>query len=292
MVPMKFLSSLKITISSVSSEFGKDEVRRMGATLAFYTVFSLAPLLVILIAVGGAVWGADAVEGQIFAELRGTIGEPGAEIVQSMIEHVYMSNGNIAASVASIFFLLLGASGVVSELRHSLNQILKNQQPTAQSSWFLYLKEKVFSIGFIFAIGFLLIVSLTLSAALSYFQAKAQAYLFAPILAGQVIEFGFSLSVIAFSFALLYKFLPSASPSFGICLRGGFLAGMLFTVGKVLIGIYLGKVAASSTYGAAGAVLIILLWVNYSSQIFLLGAEYLKVASGRVDAPAPQASGE
>ena len=252
----------------------EDGALSKGAAIAYYTIFSIAPLLIICIAIAGLVFGRQAAEGAIVGELQGLMGNQGAEAVQTMLASAGNRSSGIVATVIGLVTLLITATGVLGEMQSSLNAIWKSQ---AQSGVTGILRARAASLGLIAALGFLLIVSLVASATL----AAVGGYLNGVVPGARVIlgivNFVVSFLLISVLFAAVYKILPDRQLRYKDVAVGAVATAFLFTVGKTLIGLYIGSSSVASSYGAAGALVIVLLWIYYSSQIFLLGAEFTKV---------------
>jgi membrane protein len=260
------------------AEWSRDKVPRMGAALAYYTIFSLAPLLVIAIAIAGFVFGPDAVRGRITNQIQGLVGPDSAHAVQTMIQSAHKPAHGVFATIFGIAVLLLGASGVFTEMQDALNTIWKVDTTSKTGVWNL-IKGRFFSFGMVLGIGFLLLVSLLLSAALSAVATYASNFLPIPPAALHALDFSFSVLFIAGLMALIFKFLPDVRISWGDVAIGAILTSLLFTIGKFLIGLYIGHSVTMSAYGAAGSVVIILAWIYYSAQILYFGAEFTRVYS-------------
>jgi membrane protein len=259
-------------------EWSKDKAPRMGAALAYYTIFSLAPLLVIAIAIAGFVFGAEAVQGQIMGQIQGLVGSESARAVQTMIQSAHKPAHGVFATIFGIAVLLLGASGVFTEMHDALNTIWKVDTTSQTGVWRL-IKGRFLSFGMVLGIGFLLLVSLLLSAALTAVATYASNFLPIPPAALHALDFVFSLVFIAVLMALIFKFLPDAKIAWGDVWVGAALTSFLFTAGKFLIGFYIAKSVTMSAYGAAGSVVIMLAWIYYSAQILYFGAEFTRVLS-------------
>jgi membrane protein len=261
--------------------WSKDKATRLGAALAYYTLFSLAPLLVIVIAVVGLVFGQDAAQGRIVTEIQGVVGEASAQAIQTMIAKAQTPAAGIIATVLSLITLLLGATGVISELKDTLNTIW-HVQPPEMGLWGT-LQSRLVSLAFILGVGFLLLVSLVVSAALSALNAFMTHLFSSPWLLyfWQVVNFVVSLGVITVLFAMLYRFLPDTEIPWQDVWVGAGLTALLFVISKTLIGLYLGKSSIASAYGPAGALVLILAWVYYASLVFLFGAELTQVYAHR-----------
>jgi membrane protein len=260
------------------SEYSKDKVPRMGAALAYYTIFSLAPLLVIAIAIAGFVFGAEAVQGQIMGQIQGLVGSESARAVQTMIQSAHKPAHGVIATIFGIAILLLGASGVFTEMQDALNTIWKVDTTSKTGVWNL-IKGRFLSFGMVLGIGFLLLVSLLLSAALTAVATYASGFLPIPPAALHAVDFVFSLVFIAALMALIFQFLPDVKIAWSDVWVGAALTSLLFTAGKFLIGFYIAKSVTMSAYGAAGSVVIILAWIYYSAQILYFGAEFTRVFS-------------
>jgi len=250
------------------------DVPSLSAALSYYTCFSLAPLLLLIIAVMGLVFGRDAAQGQIFEQLSGLIGPRSAGMVQTMIASAWHPAKGIIATLISLVTLLVGAFGVVSELKSGLNRIMKAKEPTGLEHM---LKERAKYLGFILGIGFLLLVSLVISAALAAISEFFSQVLPFPKVILQTLDLVLSLGVITLLFAMMFRFLPNIRLPWRAIRIGSFFTAVCFTIGKFALGYYLGRGSVASSYGAAGSVLIILLWMYYSALILYFGAEFTKV---------------
>jgi membrane protein len=257
-------------------EWGEDRCLRLGAALAYYTVFSLAPLLVLVIAGIGFVFGEQAAEGQILAQLEGMLGSEGAAGVQEMIRNANQPAQGLVATAVGLVTMAVGASTVFGELQDAMNQVW-DVRPDPAQGWLAYLKARVTSFSMILVVGFLLLVSLVLSAAVSALDAwLAGVFPGADVLA-RVVNLLVSFGVVTFLFALIFKYLPDTTIAWRDVWVGAAGTALLFAVGKELIGLYLGRTSATSVYGAAGSLVVVLLWVYYSSQILFFGAEFTQV---------------
>jgi len=254
----------------------EDGSLELGAALSYYTAFSLAPLLVIAIAIAGLVFGRDAVEGRLFAEIRGLVGPHSAATIQSMIASAGRRGSGALATVVSVVVILFGASGVFGQLQTSLDRIW-HVAPKPDRGVRGILRDRFLSFGMVLGVGFLLLVSLVVSAALAAVGAFATGRLpaIAPLL--QAVGFVVSFAVVTALFAMIFRFLPDAKVEWRDVWVGAVVTSLLFTIGRTLIGLDLGRSSVSSSYGAAGSLIVILLWVYYSSQILFFGAEFTKV---------------
>ena len=252
-----------------------DRAPTMGAAIAYYTVFSLAPMLVMVIAIAGLAFGQKAAEGALFDGLADLVGPESAGAVQAMLRSASSTRTGILATVVGFGTLIIGATAVFSELQSALNVIWKAPASGGLGVWHL-LKSRLLSLSVVLVIGFLLLVSLVISTALAVFSDYLDWILpgFATIL--HVIHLTLSFGFTTVLFAMMYKILPDNPVEWEEVWLGGAVAALLFTVGKHLISFYIGSSNMASTYGAAGALIIVLVWVFYSAQIFLLGAEFAK----------------
>lgn len=263
-------------VKEMLSEWSEDKVPRLSAALAYYTIFSVAPILIIAIAIAGLVFGKQAAQGQIQQQIQGIVGQSGAQTIQDMIAHSRSKSSGIIATAVGLAALLFGATGVFAELHDSLNTIW-GVKPRAGSGIIQTLRERFLSFTMVLGIGFLLLVSLVISAALSAFG-KYFSDLFPGMqLVAHLLNFAISFAVITLLFAMIYKILPQVEITWQDVWIGAASTAVLFVIGKSLIGFYLGKSSVSSSYGAAGALVIVLLWVYYAAQILFLGAEFTQV---------------
>jgi membrane protein len=278
-----------------------DNVPRLGASLAYYTLFALAPILLIATAIAGLVFGAEAVRGEIVGQIQGLVGKEGAQAVQAMLEGAAKPSSSKLATAIGLLTFFLGSTGAFLELQTALNGIWRvKAKPSAGIRQLLL--PRLISFGLVVAVGFLLLVSLLVSAALAAldrYMGNACPALAAIWQAANVLV---SFGVITLLFALVYKVLPDVDLRWRDVWIGGLVTAGLFSIGKFLIGLYLGRSTLASSYGAAGSVIVLLLWVYYSAQIVLLGAEftrfYVERFGGRPPAahatrdPSPQLSVE
>jgi membrane protein len=269
-----------------------DGAASMGAALAYYTLFSLAPLLLIVIAVAGLFFGPDAARGEIFEQLQALIGAPGALAVQELLESVNRPAGGVLATVSGVVLMLIGATTVLAELQSALDRIWR-APPRPQGGVWRFLRARVLSFGLILGLGFLLVVSLVLSAALAAVQKWWSAWFGGWELALQAINLLSSLGLMTLMFAMIYKIMPRVRVDWSDVWIGALVTAALLTVGRAAIGVYLGTGAVTSGFGAAGSLVAVLVWVYYSAQIFLLGAEFTWVFAhargSRRGAPVPPA---
>ena len=251
------------------------------AALAYYTVFSIAPLLIISIAIAGFVYGEQASRGEIFGAIQGLLGTSGAKAVESMVYSASRdTHTGVIATISGMVALLLGASGVFQQLQQSLNLIWKVQGKSGRGLW-IFLRQRLISFSMVLVIGFLLLVSLVSTAAL----AALGRYLGSRLPGGQTFwhlaNFVISFGVVTVLFAAIFKILPDVRISWADVWIGAATTAFLFDIGKLLIGLYLGQSSVASSYGVAGSLIIVLIWVFYSSAILLLGAEFTRVYASR-----------
>ena len=257
-----------------------DKASSLAASLAFYTILSLAPILVIVIAIAGLAFGETAVREEIVNAIQSLVGRDGADAIRLVMENAARPGHSILAATVGIITLLFGASGVFIQLKDSLNTIwdVKLRPGRGISGT---IRDYFFSFGMIVGIGFLLLASLVVSAALSAFGTFLGEYIQANEILLRAINFIISFAVITFLFALIYKVIPDAEIAWSDVWIGAGVTSLLFTVGKFLIGLYLGHSSVGSAYGAAGSLVILMIWVYYSAQVFLLGAEFTQVYAER-----------
>jgi len=268
--------------------WSKDDVPRLGASLAYYTLFALSPVLVIAIAIAGAAFGAEAVRGQIVGQIDQLIGRQGAEAVQALLQNVHRDRQGTLAVLIGTATLIIAASGAFLELQHALNTIFKVKTDTKKSGIVRLLLSRLRSFGMVVSVGFLLMVSLVVSAALSALSTRLQSFEFGGATLWFILNTIVSLVVITVLFALIYRFLPDVRLKWRDVWVGAFATALLFSIGKYLIGLYIGRSSVGSSYGAAGSIVILLVWVYYSAQVVLLGAEFTRVFSEwRQGAPPP-----
>ena len=249
----------------------------MGASISYYTVFSLAPLLVIVIAIAGAIFGREAVQGEVVAQLQGLIGRDGALAVQGMIQSASEPGKGLVAGGISIVVLLVGATTVFAELQSSLDRIWHVPEAEKPSGVWAILRARVLSFGLILGLVFLLMVSLLVSAAVAAFGSWAGGLMPGSEVMLLVLNTAVSVGITTILFAMIYKLMPTASIAWRDVWVGAVVTAVLFEIGKTLIGLYLGKSGVAETFAAAGSVVVLLAWVYYAAQVFLLGAEFTKV---------------
>jgi len=263
----------------------------LGAALAYYSVFSIAPLLLIAIAVASLVFGEEAAHKGVVHEIQGTVGEPVAHAVEQMLINNRETSHSTGATIIGIVVLLFGAAGVFGQLQDSLNTVWKVTPKPGRGIWG-FVRDRFLSLTMVFGTGFLLLVSLVITAILSAMSASLSQWLPGGAALWQAVNMVVSFGMITFLFALIYRYVPDAEVAWRDVWIGAILTALLFTLGKVLLGWYLGQASTTSAYGAAGSVVVILLWVYYASQILLFGAEFTRVYASQFGSglkPAPNA---
>ncbi len=269
---MKFLQLLKAT----GSEWVDDRVMRLSAALAYYSVFSLAPLLIIAISIAGGIFGEEAAHGAIAGQLSGALGQEAAVAVQEMIAGAKTSGNNrLMAAVGSVV-LLISASGVFAQLKDAMNTVWGIQAAPGRGI-VNFLRSRFLSLAMVLVIGFLLLISLLLSAGVTGATSWLESLFAIPAFVWQIFSLLITLLVVTLLFAMIFKILPDAEIEWRDVWTGAFLTALLFALGKFLLALYLGRQDAASTYGAAGALILILTWVYYSANILLFGAEFTQV---------------
>jgi membrane protein len=267
----------------------------MGAALSYYTLFSIAPLLLIVISVAGLAFGPEAARGEIFGQLEDLMGAEGAQAVERLLQNADRPGAGIIGTITGVAMLLLGATSVFNELQNDLDRIWRvPEQAKAGGLWNL-LRTRLLSFGMVLGVAFLLMVSLVLSAALA-----ALGKWWAPALAGwqalaHFADLAISFALITVVFGMIYKIMPRARIGWRDVWIGAAVTSALFAAGKFLIGLYLGRASVGSAFGAAGSLVVVMVWVYYSAQIFLLGAEFTRVYAhargsrqGEIEPAAPQ----
>lgn len=261
----------------VFQNYSQDDAFILGASLAYYTVFSFAPLLVIIIAVAGYFLGDQAVQGKIFEQLSDLLGTRAAENLENIVSNAHVSDQSLLATIIGIGTLILGATGVFNALKNSLNRVWEIE-PRPENNILFLIFNRVLSFSFALGLGFLFLVTLAVNAFISGFAERI-----AELLPGTnkiyltLYTYIFSLAVTGIIFSLLFKFLPDAKVRWGHTVIGGLFTAFLFLIGKSLIGLYIGNSNFSSTYGTAAALITLLVWTYYNSQILFLGAEFTYV---------------
>lgn len=272
---MKLKSAWEV-IKGTFKEFSEDNVLRLSAALAYYSIFSLGPLLIIMVGVAGFVLGESAVRNQVQEWLQSMLGAQSAGVVESMMKSRSQIGGGWWPTIIGVVTLLFGASGVFGQLQDALNTIWEVKARPGAGIW-NFVRHRFLSFGMVLVIGFLLLVSMVLSTVLSGMAGRLGGFISMSETLAQVVNFGTSFLIITLLFALIFKVLPDAKIRWSDIWAGAIFTALLFTLGKFLLGLYLGRQSTASAYGAAGAVVLILLWVYYASVILFLGAEFTQV---------------
>ena len=270
MAPQVYWRLVKESVRAWNDDYAPS----MGAALAYYMTFSLAPLLIIVIAVAGLVFGQDAARGEIVGQIGGLIGDQGAKAIENLLASARHPGSSVLASVVGLVTLIIGATSVFAELQISLDRIWRAPSLTQPTGLLSLVRARLLTFGMVIAIGFLLLVSLAVGAAISAIGAWGQSQFPASLVVLQALNLTVSFAVTWVLFAMAYRILPRVRIAWSDVWIGALVTAALFTVGKYLIGLYLGRAGLSSAFGAAGSLVIILAWVYYSAQIFLLGAEF------------------
>lgn len=265
---------------AAAKEWSEDNASRHAAALSYYTIFSLAPLLIVAIAVAGAIFGEEAARGQIVDQIGGLIGKDGAAAVQTMIENANKPKEGLVAGVLGVIALLFGASGVFGQLQSSLNSIWEVEPKPGKGIWG-FLRSRFLSLSMVLVIAFLLLVSLVLSAALAALGSWLGGMLPGQEILLRIGDLVLSVAMVTVLFAAIFRYLPDVEIGWKDVWTGAFATAILFTLGRYLIGLYLGRSAVGSAYGAAGSLVIVLLWIYYSTQILFYGAEFTQVFASR-----------
>ncbi len=263
-------------LSAASKNWLASQAFIYAAALAFFTVFSIAPIMVVVVTLVGLVLGESAAQGELFEQLEGTLGPEAADVVQTAVINSQIDQSGIWPALIGIAATIVGATTVFAQMQQSLNQIWDVAPRPSRSGMWVFLKARVLSLTIILAIGFVLLVSLLLSVALRGIMAFAEGWLPVPGWALVSMEMFLSLFVITLLFAAMFKILPDVLLSWRDVMLGAFITAVLFTVGRSLIAMYLANTATASAYGAAGSLALLLLWVNYSSLILLFGAAFTR----------------
>lgn len=266
------ISLLKTTFS----KWNGHQAPRWGASIAFYSILSLAPLLILITAFLAIAFGQDSAQAALVNEASTLIGQHGAETVQTLLHDAQKPASGVFASVVAFIMLLFGASGVFAELQDGLN-VMWDTEAKSASGLMGMIRQRLFSFGMVLSVGFLLLVSLILSTALAYIGKFFGQLVPVPPSILQALNFVLSLIVITALFGLIFKYVPAAKISWRDVAVGAASTALLFTIGKMLLGLYLGKASPGSTYGAAGSFVAVVVWIYYSAQIFFFGAEFTHV---------------
>ena len=277
---MRFLRKAWQLIKEAASDWNDDKAPRMGAALSYYTIFSLAPVLLLVIAVAGLVLGHQAAQGKIVAQFSGLLGTEAAKVIETMLQKVSDRGHGILATVIGFVTLIVGATGVMIELQDALNTVWKVVPKPGRGVKGI-LRDRLLSFGIVLGFGFLLLVSLVMSAAVSILDSWLGGLIPGWIVAGYILSYGLSLGLVALVLAAIFKILPDVKMAWSDVWVGALVTSALFHLGKFGISVYIGKAGVGSTFGAAGSLAVLLVWVYYSSLIVLFGAAFTRVYANR-----------
>ena len=276
------LQTIRDLIQQTVGAWVDDNASSLGAALAYYTVFSIAPLLLIAISVAGLAFGVEAARGEVVAQLQSLMGAPVAQTIQGMLEGANRPGAGLISTLVGTALLLVGSTTVCAELQNSLDRIWRAPERTATSGILAWLRARLLSIGLILAVGFLILVSLVFTAAMAALSRWLGPIFMEWRVVAHVVDSVISFGLVSGLFALIYKVMPRVHVAWRDVWIGAVVTAALFTVGKLAIGLYIGTSGVTSVFGAAGSLAVLLLWVYYSAQIFLLGAEFTWVYAHRI----------
>jgi len=273
----RFLKKIWALLLASFNGFTNDRGLKLSASLAYYTVFSLAPMLILIISLTSFFYGKDAIEGQVFSQLKAFVGDTAAAQIQDVIKNLQLSGKTNIALIAGIVTLVVGATGIFLEIQDSIN-IIWRVKAKPKRGWVKMLKNRFLSFSLIISLGFLLMVSLIINGIIVALQTKLQYYFpDITILVVNGLNILVTFLVISFLFAIIFKFLPDVKISWKDVRTGAFFTAILFMIGRYAIGLYIESSGTTSVYGAAGSIIIILLWIYYTSAILYFGAEFTQV---------------
>lgn len=262
-----------LTKSSVDAWID-DFAPSMGAAISYYTLFSLAPMLIISIAVAGFFFGAEAARGEIFGQLQGLVGDEGAAAIQGLLKSANNPTDGFIATLLGFVALVIGSTTVFAELQSDLDRIWRSPAEQGGQGWWFLIRTRLLSFGMVLGMGFIILVSLIMSAVLAALGKWWGSYFDGWETLLEIFNFVFSFTLITASFAAIYKFMPRVKIAWRDVWIGAVVTALLFSIGKFLIGLYIGKTGVASSFGAAGSFVVVMAWVYFSAQIFLLGAEF------------------
>ncbi len=264
-------------LKQVFSEFVEDDVLKYSASLAYYTIFSIAPVIIVIISVCGVLFGKEAIQNQLYGQINELVGSSAAVQIQDTIKNIHLTGSNIFATTVGIIVLLIGATGIFGEVQDSLNKIW-GLRLKKRKIWWKLIINRLLSFSLIICLGFVMMVSLLLNALVSAFgNFLARYFSEFSVIFIQITDNVLTFVITTFLFSLMFKVLPDAKIKWKDVFIGGFITAVFFTLGKLAIGYYLGSSNIATIYGAAGSVMIVMVWVYYSSIILYLGAEFTKV---------------
>jgi membrane protein len=282
-MPLKKLKTLYGHVEQVITIWSNANASAMGAAVAFYTIFAIAPLFILVLALAGVVFGPEAAQHELFGQIEGLVGTNGSEAIQSILAAANRPKASLVATVIGFITLFVGASSVFIQLQQSLNAIWNVRLKSSGFSSFI--RHRLLSFAALLGIGFLLLVSLIVSAGLHAAGKWMGGMVPAHEVIWQIVDLVISMGIITLLFAMMFKMLPDVIIAWHNVWIGSFITALLFTIGKFLLGAYLGRSSLSSAYGAAGSFVVVLLWVYYSAQILLLGAASIRVYAKQHGSP-------
>ncbi|HEX4406798.1 MAG TPA: YihY/virulence factor BrkB family protein [Polyangia bacterium] len=274
--PLKLSKKIGGLLKSAGVEWSNDNAPRLAASLSYYTIFSLAPLLLMVIAVASLALGATAAQGKIVAQLSGLLGADAAKAIQTMLEKASRHGGGVVATVVGFVTLIVGATGVMIELQDALNTVWKVVAKPGRGIRGI-IRDRLLSFGIVLGFGFLLLVSLVVSAAVALLDGWLGGLVRGWVVVGYLLSYGLSLGLVALVLAAIFKILPDVKIAWRDVWVGAFVTSGLFHLGKFGISLYIGKASVASSFGAAGSLAVLLVWIYYSSLIVLYGAEFTRV---------------
>lgn len=265
--------------------FSDDKVLKLSAALAYYTVFSIGPLIIVVIYLAGIIYGREAIQGSIFSHIEGLVGADAAQQIQNMIKNAVLNNKGNVAAIIGVVTLILGATGVFAEIQESVNMIW-GLKPKPKKSWLKMIMNRLLSFSVIVSLGFILMVSLILTGLIEALMGRLQAYFpHVTIVLVYIVNLLITFIIISTLFAIIFKVLPDAKIKWRDVLTGSMVTAVLFMAGKFAITFYIGSSNIGGTYGAAGSLVVLLLWVYYSSVILYFGAEFTKAYAANFGSP-------
>lgn len=272
-------------LRDTAKEYGEDRGLQLGAALAYYTVFAVAPLVLVILWLTTFFLGADAAGGHLSEQFRGLVGEEGGGLIEDLIARAAQGNTASWAGMIGLATAMFGASGVFAQLQAALNQIFDLKPNPSRSGVGRFVRARLVSLGIVVSVGFLLLVSLVASAAVAAIADQMRSVGTAGEIGAQAVSASVSLGMATALFALIFRVLPDAEIRWREAFAGGFATALMFALGKMLIGLYLGRSSVSSVFGAAGSLAVLLVWVYYSAQIVLFGAELTQVTARKLGVP-------
>lgn len=282
--PTSAWARISVVLTNAVRDWFRHNDARLGAALAYYSVFSLGPLLLIVVSIAGLFFGTESVSSALSTQTRSLLGPLGSQAVDAMLKGAGSLSGGILTAAFGIALLIVAAVGVVVQLKDAINTIWETSEPKG-AGWWWYVRTYIVSLAGILGLGFLLAVSLVISTGLSAFSTYLGA---GETLAWQVVNFLVSVLVLTALFAMLFKWFPDAHVDWRHAVSGGAMTAVLFNVGKIAISWYIGRQGLESTYGAAASLVVLLIWIYYTAQIVLFGAEVTHAAQARSDGTEPR----